>query len=742
MTKPSSVADQQRPFPAGNLPSGSDCTCRVADHFVQFYDRDEFLTTSVGRFVLHGLRNQSNALVIASAEHLDGIRRELREGGVDPDEMIQQGRYLQLTATDVLREIMVTDAPSPALFEQHVGSLVARLTSDGQRLCAFGEMVAQLWADGNRNAAIQLEELWNTLSEQHAFSLFCAYPMNGFAGDSATQPFVEICRAHTRVLPTEEYPAAGTDPDERLRSVALLQQKAAALEAEVADRKRFEATLRRREAELTALVETASIGLHWVNADGQILWANKAEFGLLGYSAEEYIGHNIAEFHADRPVIAEILQCLSRGENIVSREAQLTCKDGTIKTVVIDSSVLWEEGQFVHTQCFTRDITDQRLSEVASGHLAAIVEGSDDAILSKNLRGIITSWNKGAERIFGYVADEVVGQPVTILIPPDRLNEETVILGRIRRGERVDHYETIRRCKDGALLDVSLTISPIRASSGKIIGASKIARDITEKKRSEKALRTAREELSRANEELERRVQEQTASLREAIAQLEEFSYTVSHDLRAPLRGMQVYSQALLEDYGPTLDAEAQHCLTRIAENATRLDRMVLDVLTFSRISRAELPMTRVHLDKLVRDIIQHYPAMQLPRAIIEVAQLHDVSGHEPSLTQVVSNLLSNSVKFVAPGVTPTVRVWTEQNANGVRLWIKDNGIGIKPERQTRLFKMFERVHPDLGYEGTGVGLAIVRKAANRMGGDVGVQSDGLTGTTFWVQLPAPGATA
>jgi signal transduction histidine kinase len=163
---------------------------------------------------------------------------------------------------------------------------------------------------------------------------------------------------------------------------------------------------------------------------------------------------------------------------------------------------------------------------------------------------------------------------------------------------------------------------------------------------------------------------------------------------------------------------------------------MVTDVLTFSRVSRAEVQLHPIALDKLVRDVIQQYPAMQAPRAVIDVAGLHSVHGHEPSLTQIVSNLLNNAVKFVAPGVAPHVQVWTEATGGNVRLFVRDNGIGIKPEYQGRLFRMFERVHPDLPYEGTGVGLAIVRKAANRMGGEVGLSSDGVTGALFWVQLP------
>jgi PAS domain S-box-containing protein len=667
---------------------------------------------------------------------LDGIAQALKASGIDTDPLIRGGRFISLDAAKLLGEITVDGMPSALLFKRHVASLVAQLTLQGRKLHAFGEMVALLWAEGRTEAALHLEGLWNGLGRTRRFKLLCAYPMRAFAGGASTGLFEEICHAHTRVLPTEAFTPGADAEEERLRTIAILQQKAAALEAELASRKRAEAALRRRESELTSLVESAPFGLHWVNQEGVILWANQAELDLLGYKPHEFIGRNIAEFHTDQKAIEDLLSSLKAGRNVRNREAHLRCRDGSEKTVIIDSTGLWEDGRFVHSQCFTRDVTGQREAEQAFRHLAAIVEGSDDAILSKSLTGIITSWNQAAERIFGYTAAEAIGNPITMLIPSDRLDEETLILSRLRRGERVDHYETIRRRQDGTLLNVSLTISPVRNGTGTIVGASKIARDITANKRAEAALNAIREELARSNEELEQRVEERTASLREAIAQLEEFSYTVSHDLRAPLRGMQVYSQALLEDYGPALDSEAQHCLTRISENATRLDKMVLDVLTFSRISRTDLRMEDISLDKLVHDVIQNYPSLQPPRAVVEIAPLRAVRGHEPSLIQVVSNLLSNAVKFVAAGVTPSIRVWTETNGAGVRLFVQDNGIGIKPETQGRLFRMFERLHPNLPYEGTGVGLAIVRKAAQRMGGQVGVQSDGVSGSTFWVELP------
>ncbi len=360
-------------------------------------------------------------------------------------------------------------------------------------------------------------------------------------------------------------------------------------------------------------------------------------------------------------------------------------------------------------------------AEEGNARLAAIVEHSDDAIVGKDLHGIIKSWNRGAERIFGYTADEAVGQSITLLIPADRQHEESEILARIRRGETVSHYHTIRRRKDGTLFDISLTVSPIRNGRGEVIGASKIARDITDQRR--------------ASEKLEQAVQERTASLQEAIAQMEEFSYTVSHDLRAPLRGMQTYSKALLEDFSQQLGPEGTHYVHRLLENANRLDKMILDVLTFSRFGRAELKMERVCLSKLVGALVDQL--LQGSSAEIQLKPLEDVLGHEPSLTQAISNLLSNAVKFARPGVRPRVKIWTQRQNGEVRLWIEDNGIGIEPRYQHRLFNLFERIHPKLKYEGTGVGLAIVRKAAERMGGQVGVDSDGVNGSRFWIQLPA-----
>jgi PAS domain S-box-containing protein len=527
------------------------------------------------------------------------------------------------------------------------------------------------------------------------------------------------------------------------------------------------------------------------------------------------------------------------------------------------------------------ELEQKQRSEESIRRLAAIVESSEDAIVSKDLAGTVTSWNRSAQRLFGYTADEMVGRSITALIPPDREKEGPAILERIKCGERIEHFETFRVRKDGALVPISLTVSPVYDHAGNIIGASKISRDITQRRRAElhhqalyelvarvnraealpeiyyaaldamgRCIETDRaaillcdasgsmrfvasrglsEEYQRAAsghspwqrsdpqpklvwiddvatatfspalkeavlaegiralafvpltyekrllgkfmiyfnsphsfstaelrpvetiarqvafaierqrdaEALEALVSERTASLRQAVGQMEEFSYTVSHDLRAPVRAMRGYADIIMQDHGWRLDADARELLTRIIRNGERMDRLIQDLLTYSRISRRELRLEPVSLDKIVREVVAQFPDMQPERADIEVqGPLPDVIAHEPSLSQVISNLLGNAVKFVAPQSRPRVRVSADLRDAQARLWIVDNGIGIKPEHQGRLFGMFERVHPEREYEGTGIGLAIVRKAIERMNGAVGMESDGVTGSKFWVELP------
>jgi PAS domain S-box-containing protein len=243
--------------------------------------------------------------------------------------------------------------------------------------------------------------------------------------------------------------------------------------------------------ELADFFENASVGLHWAGPDGTILRVNRAELDLLGYEREDYVGHRISEFHVDQAVIADILERLRAGEVLRDREVRMRCRNGEIKHVLLDSSVLWKDGEFIHTRCFTRDLSDRARASEAQSRLAAIVESSEDAIIGKTLDSRIMTWNAGAQRLFGYTAEEIVGQSITLLIPADRQDEERQILEQVRRGERLEHYDTVRIARDGRLIDVSLTVSPVLDAAGQVVAASSIARDITASKRAEEALRAS-----------------------------------------------------------------------------------------------------------------------------------------------------------------------------------------------------------------------------------------------------------
>lgn len=269
---------------------------------------------------------------------------------------------------------------------------------------------------------------------------------------------------------------------------------------------------------------------------------------------------------------------------------------------------------------------------------------------------------------------------------------------------------------------------------GRPIGMRGVVQDITARKEIEEKLR-AHERAYAAD--LERRVEERTASLREAIQQMEEFSYSVSHDLRGPLRAMEAYAQALSEDYGGKLDATAQEYIDRIRQSSARMDRLTRDLLTYSRVVRTEVAVAPVNLDKLVHDIVGQYVELQEPKASVAAeGPLGTVLGHESSLGQALANLMTNAVKYVAKGVKPQVVVRARDHGGRGRVEIVDNGIGIRAQDQKNLFRVFERVPTQVKYEGTGVGLAIVRKAVEKMGGTCGVESDGEHGCTFWVELP------
>jgi PAS domain S-box-containing protein len=343
----------------------------LTGHDVQFYEKEDFLYSSVAGFLLDGLRAGQPLVIIATERHRQGFMKQLRMVHHDIDERLRNSDVIWLDARETLRAFMEGSLPNRELFEATIGNVIDRLVAKRNYLVvrAYGEMVDLLWKDGNTEGAIALEELWNDLAQKHSFNLLCAYAMGSFFKESHTQGFRAICDAHRHVAPTEEYLVG--DEQERLRQITTLQQRARALEAEVKHRAELEAALRdtlaqrrviedelrRREGELRDFLEHGLEAMHWVGPDGKVLWVNRAESDMLGYSREEMIGHHISEFHADQAALADILSRLGRGEELRNYQTYLRCKDGTTRHVLISSNVYRQDGRFAHTRCFTRDIT-------------------------------------------------------------------------------------------------------------------------------------------------------------------------------------------------------------------------------------------------------------------------------------------------------------------------------------------------------------------------------------------------
>jgi light-regulated signal transduction histidine kinase (bacteriophytochrome) len=323
----------------------------------------------------------------------------------------------------------------------------------------------------------------------------------------------------------------------------------------------------------------------------------------------------------------------------------------------------------------------------------------------------------------------MIGSSITRLIPPDRQQEEMQIINRVRNGERIEPFETLRVARDGRLVDISVTVSPIEDKTGKIVGASKVARDITERKLAEK-------EIHELNTRLEQRVAERTAELEAANKELEAFSYSVSHDLRAPLRAVDGFSQAVLEDYGPQLPEEGQRYLQTIRDGAQRMGTLIDDLLTFSRLSRTPLKKQEVNTGELVRHVLEELSSQREGRQVeIRMGDLPACQGDPALLKQAWVNLLSNALKYTRQRETAVVEIGCEPGQDENVYFVRDNGAGFDMRYVHKLFGVFQRLHRADEFEGTGVGLAIVQRVIHRHGGRIWADAAVDRGATFYFTL-------
>jgi PAS domain S-box-containing protein len=391
-----------------------------------------------------------------------------------------------------------------------------------------------------------------------------------------------------------------------------------------------------------------------------------------------------------------------------------------------------------------------RKSEELQAHLAAIVESSDDAVVSKNLHSIVQSWNKGAERIFGYTAEEMIGRSIEVIIPEDLKHEEGQFVDRIRRGEHIEHYETIRARKDGTRVPISLSLSPVKNKAGEIIGAAKIARDISEWKRAE-------EQIHRLNQHLEQRVQDRTRELEDANtqlvrqtqelvsinAELERFAYVASHDLQEPLRMVSSYSQLLAKRYKGKLDADADEFIKFTVSGAERMGQLIKDLLTYSRVGNPQGRQQDVDSEEVLdRALMNLKTAIDETGGVVTHGPLPTVFADPVQFGQLFQNLIGNALKFNAsepPRAHVSALLISGEPQSIYPYWqfaVTDNGIGIEAQYSERIFGAFQRLHTMAEYPGTGIGLALCKKIVEAHGGRIWLESTPRKGTTFYFTIP------
>jgi len=476
---------------------------------------------------------------------------------------------------------------------------------------------------------------------------------------------------------------------------------------------------RRAEQELDRFFNLSLDLLCIAGFDGHFKRLNPAWEKTLGFTEVELLARPYLEFvHPDdRQVTQAEASKIAAGADTISFENRYRCKDGSYRWLLWKSTPV-PDRQLVYASA--RDITERKKAEQALRRLAAIVESTDDAVVGKTLDGTIISWNPGAEVLYGYPADEVIGRPFSLLVPSDRPDEMSVILDRIRRGERVVHYETVRRRKDASLASISLTVSPLKDGAGRIVGASSIARDITARKQDEARLQQLNAELEATNKELEA------------------FTYSVSHDLRAPLRHVDGFSRILVEEFGPQLDPTARRYLERMQKGVRNMATLVDDLLQLARISRQEVRRQVAGLGLLVAEVVADLEPETDGRQIEwRIGQLPFADCDPALMKQVFANLLSNAVKYTRPRQQAVIEVGTLNQNGQSAVFVRDNGVGFSMKYADKLFGVFQRLHRAEDFEGTGVGLATVQRIVHKHGGRVWAEAELDKGATFYFTLGA-----
>lgn len=477
------------------------------------------------------------------------------------------------------------------------------------------------------------------------------------------------------------------------------------------------------QAHFAAIIESSEDAIISKNLDGIVQSWNAGAERIFGYTAEEMVGKHISTLIPHDRLDEEyvILGKIRAGERIEHFETIRRTKSGGEVHVALTVSPIKDScGRVIGASKIARDIGQAKTAERAAAYLAAIVESSDDIIISKTLEGVVTSWNKSAQRIFGYTSDEMIGKHIGVLIPEDKMDEEYAILARIKGGERVDHFETIRRAKDGRQVNVSLTVSPIRDKNGHVVGASKVARDITEQKR-------------------------MTEKIQEAAARRDEFMANISHELRTPMNA--IIGLANILGASAAIPPEDKRYLATLKQSADDLMVLINNMLDFSKIENGSIEFEARDFD--------------IEKTVEKVADLMRVQANEKGvdlrvscraplnrfytgdgfrIQQVLMNLVGNAVKFTHKGFIEinVIGQAVEGSRQTVLFEVADTGIGIPEDKIDIIFDKFTQADASTTrkYGGSGLGLALVKSFVEAMGGSIRVESRVGVGSTFRFILP------
>ena len=512
---------------------------------------------------------------------------------------------------------------------------------------------------------------------------------------------------------------------------------------DITERRASDTALRASEIRYRRLFESARDGILILDPNTRkITDANPFMSELLGYRHAELLNKELWEIGLlkDEQASRAAFRELQKTHFIRYEDLPLQNKAGLRREVEFVSNLYDEDGRKV-IQCNIRDITERKHAaeslRESEERFHAIFTQAGAGIAQTDLDGRFTVVNKCFCNITGRKAKELLGIKMQDITHPDDLAINQALLKKLSEEGRDFVIETRYLRPNGKIVWVRNSVSCVNHPPANNQYFLTVTQDITEHKRAGHALLEAKDEIGRHALQLEQLVEERTSELRKTIGELQGFSYSVSHDMRAPLRAMQSFAQFLMEEYASKLDEQGVNYLRQIMRSAVRLDRLIQDVLSYTKILHAKLPLERVDLDRLVRDMVETFPNGQpIKPEILVKGTLPQVMGNEALLAQCVSNLLSNGAKFVAPGTAPQLEVSAEAiGETSIRVWFKDNGIGIAPENRDRIFRLFERVNPATQFEGTGIGLSIVRKAIERMGAQVGLDSQMGKGSNFWIQL-------